>query len=247
MLRLIVDLDPIDPALGLALEEALLGSIKNGGDDILRLWVNDRSVIIGRSQSVGSEVDLSRLRDLSIPVIRRISGGGAVYHYPGNLNLSLFLPVTGCLGAIDITYEIIGQAIVSELSQLGIDARGEGNVIMVGKKKIAGAAQVRRGSILLYHTTLLVTPSPIPVESVLLAMQGAYESSFVASHPRPVTSLSQVSVGITLESLVRPLSNAIAGLLGQGLEQGDCTKEDLQHARRLRNDKYGRDEWNLSR
>jgi len=247
MLRLIVDLDPIDPALGLALEEALLGSIKNGGDGILRLWVNDRSVIIGRSQSIESEVDLSRLRDLSIPVIRRISGGGAVYHYPGNLNLSLFLPVTGCLGAIHRTYEIIGQAIASELSQLGIDAREEGNVIMLGKKKIAGAAQVRRGNILLYHTTLLVTPSPIPVESVLLAMQGAYESSFVASHPRPVTSLSQVSAGITLESLVRPLSDAIAGLLGHGLEQGDYTKEELGYAKRLQIDKYGRDEWNLSR
>jgi len=246
MLRLIVDLIPINPALGLALEEALLQGVGNGSDDILRIWVNQRSVIIGRSQSVRSEVDLAHLRDLSIPVMRRISGGGAVYHYPGNLNLSLFVR-DGHLGTVTETYATIGRAIAGVLSPIGIEATVEGNAILIDKKKIAGAAQVRRGRSLLYHTTLLVTPSAVPIDSVLLAMQGEYESSFVASHPRPVTSLMRVSAGITLESLVRPLSDAIAQVLGQRLQEGGCTKEELEHALRLQNDKYGSDEWNLSR
>ena len=122
MLRLIADLNPIDPAFGLALEEALLESVKNGGDDILRLWVNDRSVIIGRSQSAKNEVDLDFLRSQSIPVLRRLSGGGTVYHYQGNLNMSLFLKDGRNLGTLKETYATMGQAIVDALSRAGIDA-----------------------------------------------------------------------------------------------------------------------------
>ncbi|HHE51816.1 MAG TPA: lipoate--protein ligase family protein, partial [Candidatus Acetothermia bacterium] len=66
MLRLIVDLDPADPAFGLALEEVLLESTRSGADT-LRFWVNDRCVIVGRSQAVECEVDLSRLGELHIP------------------------------------------------------------------------------------------------------------------------------------------------------------------------------------
>ena len=247
MLQLIVDLAPIDPALGLALEEALLESVKNGGDDILRLWVNDRSVIIGRSQSAKNEVDLDFLRSQSIPVLRRLSGGGTVYHYPGNLNMSLFLKDGRNLGTLKETYATMGRAIVDALSRAGIDATVEGSVILVNGKKIAGAAQVRHGESLLYHTTLLIHPSAIPMETLLLAMQGLYKPALVASNPRAVASLSQVSSGVTLENLVRPLSGAIAQLLGQNVQEGRYTKEELEHAAQLESEKYRRDEWNLSR
>lgn len=247
MLRLIIDLDPLDPALGLALEEALLASVVSEAGGILRMWVNKPSVIVGRSQSVGCEVDLSKLRDISIPVIRRMSGGGAVYHYEGNMNLSLFLSDESRLGTVCETYAIIGDVIRSELSQLGIDARVEGNVIMVGNGKIAGAAQVRRGNILLYHTTLLVTPSPIPIERVLLAMCESYETALVPSHPRPVTSIARGYPSITMESLVLPLSRALSGLLGEKLQEGGYTRKEMEYAERLQVEKYGRDEWNLSR
>ena len=247
MLRLIADLNPTDPAFGLALEEALLESVKNGGDDILRLWVNDRSVIIGRSQSAKNEVDLDFLRSQSIPVLRRLSGGGTVYHYQGNLNMSLFLKDGRNLGTLKETYATIGRAIVDALSRVGIDAIVEGSVILVNRKKIAGAAQVRHGKSLLYHTTLLIYPSAIPMEDLLLAMQDPYKPALVASKPRPVASLSQVSLGVTLENLVRTLSGAIAQLLGQDVQEGRYTKEELEHASQLESKKYTRDEWNLSR
>ena len=247
MLRLIVDLDPIAPALGLALEEALLAGVGNGSGDILRIWVNKRSVIIGRSQSVRSEVDLAHLRDLSIPVLRRISGGGAVYHYPGNLNLSLFLRDGRHLGTVSGAYAAIGGMIVSVLSVIGIDANVEGNTILMGTRKIAGAAQARRGKKLLYHTTLLVFPPHIPIDRVLLAMQGSYETDLVPSHPRPVASLSQGSPWITLERLVSALSEEFAGGMEQQLREASYTEEELECAKRLQIDKYESDEWNLSR
>ena len=247
MLRLIVDLNPIDPALGLALEEALLAGIGNGSDDILRIWVNQRSVIIGRSQSVRREVDLAQLRELSIPVIRRMSGGGAVYHYPGNLNLSLFSRDGRYLGTVSEAYTAIGGMIVSALSEIDIDVNVEGNTLLVGKKKIAGAAQARRGKKLLYHTTLLVFPSQVPIDSVLLAMQGSYEPDLVPSHPQPVTSLSQVASDVTIERLVSPLSEEFARGMKQELREGSYTEEELESAKQLQVEKYGSDEWNLSR
>lgn len=247
MLRVIEDLVPIDPALGLALEEALLESARSMDVDTLRIWVNDSSVIIGRSQSVECEVDLPRLRELSIPVIRRISGGGAVYHYRGNLNLSLFLRNGTALGTISEAYATIGEAIAVVLSQHTIDARVEGNIIMVGKEKIAGAAQARRGRSLLYHMSLLVSPSQVPIEGFLLAMQGSYEPTLVPSHARPVISLLQLSPSLEMKSFTKAVSNAIARLLGQGPEQGSYTREEVEHAKRLRSEKYGSDEWNLSR
>jgi len=247
MLRSIVDLDPTDPALGLALEEVLLESTRNTAVDTLRMWINKPSVIIGRSQSVSSEVDLQQLRELSIPVIRRISGGGAVYHYEGNLNVSVFLEDGRALGTVPEAYATIGEAIVAALSNYAIDARVEGNIIMVGKEKIAGAAQARRGRSLLYHMSLLVFPSRFPLERLLLAMQASYAPMLVPSHARPVTSLSKLSPGIDMKSIAKSVSEELAKLLGEDLKQGAYTGEEMEMARRLRALKYATDEWNLSR
>jgi len=247
MLRLIVDLDPVDPSFGLALEEALFTGSVEGDGDALRLWVNGRSVVIGRSQSASSEVDLTRLRALRVPVIRRISGGGAVYHYQGNLNVSLFLRDGAKLGTAPEAYDAIGVALARGLAKHGIDARAEGNVIMVGDRKIAGAAQARRGRGLLYHASLLVSPSPIPIEGLLLAMQGTYRTRGVASHALPIVTAAELAPGISSEGLARTLSGAIARRLGEELKEGGCTRRELERAERLRAAKYGRDEWNLSR
>ena len=247
MLRLIVDLDPVDPAFGLALEEALLESVHSGGTDTLRLWVNDCSVIVGRSQSVSSEVDPSQLHELNIPVFRRISGGGAVYHYPGNLNVSLFLRNATALGTVPETYDAIGAALVDGLERCGIAASAEGNVIMVGDRKIAGAAQARRGRSLLYHASLLVSPSIIPIGDLLLAMQGTYRTRSVASRPFPVVTASELAPNVSLEGLAHILSAAIAQSLDEVLEEVGCTPNEMDRAERLKIEKYRSDAWNLSR
>ena len=246
MLRLIVDLDPVDPALGLALDEVLHESARSGVDT-LRFWVNDRCVVIGRSQSVESEVDLSQLRKLRVPVLRRISGGGAVYHYPGNLNMSLYLSDGRKLGNVSQTYKNIGAAVARALSQRSIDAHHDGNIILVGRDKIAGAAQARRGTSLLYHMSLLVHPSKLPIDGLLLAMRGTYAPKRVPSRPLPVRSLHEISSGITMESVVDSMSEQMSAILGERLQMGDYTDLELKRAEKLRSEKYGSDEWNLLR
>jgi lipoate-protein ligase A len=243
MLRLITDLHPADPALGLALDEALL----ENGQSTLRLWVNDRSVIIGRSQTVCSEVDQRYASEQKIPILRRMSGGGTVYHYPGNLNISLVMPDTGKLNTISSTYAIIGKAIRAALSSLRVPARVEGNALLIGGAKIGGAAQVRRRNTLLYHTTLLVQRSVVPMERILLAMQPTYRPTHVASHPRQITTISRFYPEITLNDLVYPLAQGIASNIAETVENGEYEQDELSSANELRETKYGCDEWNLSR
>ncbi len=247
MLRLIRDLTPTSPAEGLALEEAILEHICQGGTDTLRFWVNERAVIIGRSQAVASEVDLVQAQQLSIPVLRRISGGGAVYHYPGNLNLSLFLADARQLGTVIDTFYRLGKAIISALSPLGINASVRENNLFIADKKIGGAAQARRGTALLYHTTLLVAPDTIPMELLLLAMQSGYTSTRVLSHPRATTTLTKIVPSLTLPDLIDHMTNAICDLLRTTATPGRPTKEERTREHELAEKKYRSDRWNLSR
>ncbi len=246
MLRLIVDLIPRHPSRGLALEEALLESTKLQGTGVLRFWVNNRSVIIGRSQSAASEADLPLLQARSIPVIRRLSGGGAVYHYSGNLNISAFLTADCGLSTISETYAAFGQVLVQILSQLDVESQVNANSVMIGKKKIAGAAQVRRKSVVLYHTTFLVAPPAIPVDSILLAMQNNYHTPGVASSPMPIVSLSQLVPQVTAKDLIVKAKNGVEKLFKLKLEEGYYSSKELDHAKILQHEKYGSDRWNLS-
>ena len=247
MLRLTCDLIPTLPVEGLALEEAILDHVCQGGMDTLRFWVNERAVIIGRSQAVASEVDLAQTQQLAIPVLRRISGGGTVYHYPGNLNLSLFLADARLLGTVIETFSLLGKAIVNALSPLGIDTTIRENNLFIADKKIGGAAQARRGTALLYHTTLLVAPDTIPLERLLLAMRPGYTSTRVPSHPHTTTTLTETVPSLTLPDLVDHLTGAICDLLRTTATPGRPTKEERARAEELAEKKYRSDRWNLSR
>ncbi len=246
MLRLIRDLTPASPADGLALEEALFASLRRSRIDTLRLWVNARAVVIGRSQSAAAEVDMDRAKELDIPVLRRISGGGTVCHHPENLNLSLFLADGRPLGRVEETFTAVGEAIANGLSDLGIVISTCGNSLLISGKKVGGAAQARRGKALLYHTTLLVNLDTIPMERLLLAMRRGYAPAGLPSRPHKVTSLTAAVPGLVLDDLVTPLANRISKLLAAPIAPGMITKEEKREACNL-SEKYRSDRWNLSR
>lgn len=95
-MRVLLDLVFRDPGLNLALEEPILAEVAAGqAPPTLRIQQNPRCVVVGRGQRPQDEADLPFCQRYRIPVLKRPSGCGAVYHYPGNLNFSLFLPLTG--------------------------------------------------------------------------------------------------------------------------------------------------------
>jgi len=248
MIRLLTDLSPCVPAYGLALEEALFEAVRNGDNDTLRLWVNGRAVIIGRSQSIAAEVDLVQARSLRIPVLRRISGGGTVYHYPGNLNVSIMLKDGRPLGGVRQVFRSCGEAIARCLDELGITITVRENSLFTGEKKIAGAAQARRRNALLYHSTLLVKPDTIPMERLLRAVNRNYRPIGVASQPHPTTTIAEAAgQDLSLEEIGQRIVAQFCRLLSQSTDEKSLTKEERTHAERLATEKYESAKWNNSR
>ncbi len=246
MIRLISDLVPCGPAYGLAQEEALFDSVRHRGEDTLRLWVNERAVIIGRSQSIAAEVNLDEAKKLAIPVLRRISGGGAVYHYPGNLNVSLFLKDGRPLGGVKQTFRSCGEAIACSLAELKIAVRE--NSLFLSEKKIAGAAQARRGNALLYHTTLLVEPDEIPMVQLLRAAHGDYHPIGVSSRSHPTTTIAEATgKTFSLKEIGQRIGTQFCKLLRGSTYEGSLTRQEREHAQELTTEKYASGEWNHCR
>ena len=246
-MRLLIDLAPVDPRRGLAIDEALLESVRRGGQDTVRLWVNDRSVIVGRSQSVSDEVDGAFAAQSGVPVLRRISGGGTVYHYPGNLNVSIALRDGRRIGSVGATFRFFGGAIATALAGICATISFDNNDLLVGAAKVGGAAQARRGNALLYHTTLLVGPADVPMERLLVAMRPGYRPRRVASRPRRTVSLSEaVGRGLSMERVAEILSVAFTEVLAEPLIACRLDSEEERRAGRLAEDKYGDPRWNRS-
>lgn len=135
------------PAYNLAFEEYLCGL----GVDVFMLWRNEPSVIVGRFQDVGAEVNTDFARAKGIHVVRRNSGGGSVYHDLGNVNYSFILGDDKRL-----TLEHFSRIIIAMLEGLGVRGLNfRHNDILAGGLKISGGAQYHHNGRILHHGTLL--------------------------------------------------------------------------------------------
>lgn len=138
-----------DGGRNLALEEALY---RAADGPFLLFWRSRPCVVVGRNQNVFAEADLAFCRARGIPVLRRASGGGTVFHDEGNVNCSLFL--SGQTGRL--SYDPFLDLYVSALRAIGVDARRHGVCdVYLGEKKLCGTAQAAQGGRVLTHATLL--------------------------------------------------------------------------------------------
>ncbi|HBR09981.1 TPA: hypothetical protein DD712_01840 [Candidatus Acetothermia bacterium] len=250
MIRIISDLKPNCPRWNLSVEEAIFTGLHTQlTPETLRIWCNDRAVVIGRSQSAQAEVALDHAAKLRIPIVRRISGGGAVYHYPGNLNYSLFLISKRRLATVSDAFSFLGQALIAAMHRLDIDLQLKGNGLFVAAgRKIAGLAQARRGQTLLIHGTLLMRPDEIGMEHLLLAMGGNYLPSRVPSRPVKVTSLmTEIAFLPPVDSIAELLCEEICRQIGAVPQHAALSGDEVDHAERLLRTKYGSATWNLYR
>jgi lipoate---protein ligase len=140
-----------DPYFNLATEEFLL---KNSPEDLIMLWQNKPSVIVGKHQNTFAEVNLDYVNKNHIPVIRRMSGGGTVYHDLGNINFTMITSENNTEKLID--FKKFTEPLILFLKKLGIEATFEGkNNLKVNGKKISGnSAHVMKNRIM-HHGTLL--------------------------------------------------------------------------------------------
>ena len=198
-MRLLDNRDSTDPRLNLALEEYVLRHAPDA-DDYLMFYVNRPSIIIGRNQNTIEEIDAELVTARDVQVVRRISGGGAVYHDLGNLNFSFHVP-------FDPTrfnrYEHFTRPIVEVLTSLGVPAElGGRNDILAGGRKISGNAQFVSPPRMLSHGTLLFDSDLDAVGAALRPKPGKVASKGVKSVRSRVANISEfLSAPLTLAEL----------------------------------------------
>lgn len=141
-----------DPRINLAIEEYLQRHLETT-DDVLLFYINEPSIIIGRHQNTFEEINQAYVTEHGVHVVRRLSGGGAVYHDLGNLNFSF---ITTYIEGDFRNFAKFTKPVITALQGMGIQAELSGrNDILVEQRKISGNAQYHSGSRLVTHGTLL--------------------------------------------------------------------------------------------
>ena len=225
-----------DARANLALEEALVraGPVR----PVLRVWQNGACVVIGRGQLVWREVNAAACAAAGVPVLRRASGGGAVFHDAGNLNISTAVPgwepgLAGELAAL------IGGVI----GRLGLQPRIGGRGVFVGPAKVSGlASQVTRGGTLA-HATLLVTTPAERVQAFLAPAPP--DRRPLDSHRSPVLPLCALDPALDIAACWRAVLAEAASRYGRLTQRVPHPAERRWQARLLA-ERYRLDSWHRS-
>ncbi len=172
-----------DAEYNLAVEETLFRSLIPGHPGYFLLWQNKPSVIVGRHQNTAGEVSAAFLRERGINAVRRVTGGGAVYHDAGNLNYSFLLPSKGGAQSLaPVNGPELLAPLLAALRVLDVPAECSGrNDILAGGKKISGTAQCRTAAGSLFHGAMLVSVDLSVLEQALTGDPEKYRSKALPS------------------------------------------------------------------
>lgn len=188
-----------DPYFNIAAEEFIL---KNTSGNILMFWQSEPSVIVGKHQNTLKEVNLDFVKKNQIPVIRRISGGGTVYHDKGNINYTLILEAKRRDTLID--FKKFTQPTIDFLATFGIEARFEGkNNLTIGGKKFSGnSAHVFRNRVI-HHGTFLFDSDLEVLEKIINKKTDGIQDKAIDSIVATVTNVKPfLKEKLTLEEFV---------------------------------------------
>ncbi len=222
-----------DPAFNLAVEEYLL---YHTDEDCLMLWRNDKSIIVGKNQNTAAEINRAFVSEYQIPVIRRLTGGGAVFHDLGNLNYT-FIRRHARDSFND--FALFSQPVVEALQSLGVPATLSGrNDLLADGKKFSGNAQVAYGDSVLHHGTLLFSSDMDLLSKALNVHPLKVKSKGVASVRSRVTNLSEYTTCTALE---------FADLLLAQFKDGDnrpLSDAEIAAIEKIKDERYATWEWN---
>ena len=232
----------MDPRLNLAIEEHLLRNV-HVTEPILFFYVNEPAVIIGRNQNTLEEIDPDYVEANAIHVVRRLSGGGAVYHDQGNLNFSF---VTS--GREDIhNFAKFTGPVITVLRECGVDAelRGKSD-IFAGGKKVSGNAQYSAGQRMFSHGTLLYDTDIEQMLKALNPRQLQIESKAVQSVRNFVTNIRELlAEDLTIAALKMKLLHGIFS--SEEIPTYELTVADWQQIETIAAARYRLWEWNFGR
>lgn len=234
-----------DAKFNLALEEVLFkGAASNCYPGIVSLWRNHPSVIIGRYQNTAEEVNRYFIEENGVNIVRRMSGGGAVYHDLGNLNYTIIVPISD-----EADLSKFSTSVITALSRLGLSAELSGrNDITLNGKKISGYAQHISDKMLLHHGTLLFDTDLQALASALNPPPDKYESKAVKSVRARVANIKEY---LNQEmGNFRIFADTVKSALIEDFGITDVrapSEKEAESALRLAETKYNSWEWNWGR
>ena len=232
-----------DAHLNLALEEHVLRN-RMGEEDLLLFYVNAPAIIVGRNQNTVEEINSDVVAERGIRVVRRVSGGGAVYHDLGNLNFSF---MTRDVHGRFNRYDRFNGPVVEVLRELGVPAEiGGRNDIMAGGRKISGNAQFATPDRMLSHGTLLLDSNLDDVTAALRPKPGKVESKGVKSIRSRVANISEfLASPLTVDELrLRILERIFGSRDPAQIPAVSLDESDREAIRELWARKYGTVTWN---
>ena len=228
-----------DPYFNLALEENFL---REYDDEIFMLWQNDNTIVIGKNQNTLAEINYDYVKQKGIRVVRRITGGGAVYHDMGNIN---FTYITKHDGEWENDFSRFAKPVVSALRKLGLNAESSGrNDIVVNDRKISGNAQTVANGRILHHGTLLFNTDVSVLSNALVPDPEKIRSKGIKSVSSRVANINELlGREVTAEEIFDFIECEVKRLYNA--EEHILSSEEIENAEKLADEKYRTWEWNF--
>lgn len=235
-----LDLTTTDPSYNLAMEQYVFDCLPRDRMYFM-LWQNDNSIIVGKYQNTLSEINLEAVERRGIRVVRRLSGGGAVYHDMGNLNFTF---ITDAASGTALDMKLFCQPVVRTLAALGVHAEVNGrNDITIDGKKFSGNSQYLRQGRVMHHGTIMFNSDLSVVSEALQVDPTKFQTKGVRSVRSRVTNVADhLDRPVSLPEFRRILlENILRENPGQPYP---LTPEDLAAVEKLREERYAAWDWN---
>ncbi len=236
-----------DAFMSMAIDEALLKLNAEGSSpNTVRFWRwSPSAVSLGCFQSFEREVDFEAAKKYGVDIVRRITGGGAVFHdYGGELTYSVVCEQSDLPDDIIESYKVICGGLVRGFERLGLHAEFKSvNDVQVNGKKISGSAQTRRWGSVLQHGTVLVSPDVRKMFELLKVSPEKISDKFIASVYERVTTVErELGQKPSFEEVREAMNEGFSKSLGVELVENKLTDREVELAQDLRS-RYASEEW----
>ncbi len=231
-----------DPDFNLAAEQYVFDHLPRDRM-YLMLWQNDNAIIIGKHQNTAAEINEEFVRSHGIRVVRRLSGGGAVYHDLGNLNYTLISDAQGA----ELDLGVFCRPVIRALQKLGVDAQLNGrNDMTIDGQKFSGNAQYRKEGRVMHHGTILFDSEMSVLAGALQVDEEKIKAKGVKSVRSRVTNVRpHLPKDMTLPQFRQALLESILEELPG--EEYVLTEAEVSAIEAIRRERYSTWEWNYGR
>lgn len=229
-----------DPYFNLALEQHVFDNLDRGKEYFM-LWQNHNTIVVGKYQNTAREINHGFVKEKEIQVVRRLSGGGAVYHDMGNLNFTF---IANAAQAEKLNFAIFIQPIVNTLAEFGVKAEMSGrNDITIDGKKFSGNSQYIKQKRVMHHGTILYSSDLSMVAKALNVAPDKIKSKGVQSVRSRVTNVKDcMQQDISLEDFKKGLLKHM--FAAGALQPYILTEDDYRQINELKASRYDLWDWN---